>query len=181
MQRKALARIGRIVFVVCAVGTINALFFSIPVRVGGQPPDHSIGGSYLGNDGVLFQKSPNGCGLTALRMIFRHFGVETSEEEMTHQVGVSGMGYSMLMLKEIAESKGFHAAGWRLTEGDLKDSPFPLILFVHQNHFVVADSISSHQAYIRDPAVGRVRIPLKELSRIWSGETLLVEERSIKK
>ena len=181
MQRTTLSRNGWIVVVVCAVGTINAFLFSIPIMVGEQPHNHSIGESYLGNSGVLFQKRPNGCGLTALRMIFQHFGAEISEQEMERQAEVSGSGYSMLTLKKVAESKGFRASGWRLTQYDLKDSPFPLILFVRQNHFVVADSVSSHHVYIRDPAVGRIRISLKELSRIWSGEALLIEAQSTKK
>ena len=96
---------------------------------------------------------------------------------MERRLVVSGPGSSMLALKKMAESFGFRATGWRLTQYALENCHFPVILFVHQDHFVVADSISSQQIYLRDPAIGRVRIPIKELSRIWKGELLLVEER----
>jgi ABC-type bacteriocin/lantibiotic exporter with double-glycine peptidase domain len=73
----------------------------------------------------------------------------------------------------MAERKGLHAEGWRLTFSDFVNSTFPLLLFVRNDHFVVADSVRDHIVFLRDPSIGKVIIPAMELTRIWHGEALV--------
>jgi ABC-type bacteriocin/lantibiotic exporter with double-glycine peptidase domain len=73
----------------------------------------------------------------------------------------------------MSELKGLHAEGWRLTSKDFPSILFPALLFIHDDHYVVADSIWNDDVFVRDPAIGRLKIPKGKLTQIWKGEILL--------
>ncbi len=135
------------------------------------------GGVYEGKEGVLMQTSYNDCGPASLQMIFERYGIVSSVDEIEQHVGMKAGGASMLSLKEAADRKGLHAEGWRLTMTDFMKASFPLMLFVNDDHFVVADSTCGQEVFLRDPAVGRIKMPLLELPRIWRGETLMIAKK----
>ena len=80
----------------------------------------------------------------------------------------------MITLKRQLESHGLRAEGLRLTVSELSEIKMPSILFVSQSHFVVADSICGEAIYLRDPAIGRVRLAIRALGRMWKGEALVI-------
>jgi predicted double-glycine peptidase len=129
---------------------------------------------YLGNEGVVIQTKHNDCGPNALKMIFDKYNIPSTLQEIEEKVKLSEKGSSMLALKDVAEMKGLKAEGWRFITEDSLRSFFPLILFVNKEHYVVADSISEvGDIYIRDPAIGKLRITKQKLHSIWEGETLI--------
>ena len=131
------------------------------------------GGEFQGTEGVLMQTSYNNCGPAALQMIFDHYKIPSTIDEIERNVRLTENGTTMLALKQMAELKGLHAEGWRLTLNDFLNTSFPLFLFVHNDHFVVADSVCNRIVFLRDPAIGKVEIPTKNLPRIWRGEALV--------
>lgn len=132
-----------------------------------------IEAEYLDKLGVVFQTRDNNCGPSALKMIFNHFNINSTIDEIENKVGLTEKGSTMLALKEMAESKGLKVEGWRLTIQDLLTKPFPTLLFIHGDHYVVVDSIVNKEAFIRDPAIGRLRLNQNNLNSIWNGETLI--------
>ncbi len=132
-----------------------------------------MGGVYLGNQGVRFQTGITNCGPTALQMIFDYYGIPSTVQEIEQTIGLNGKGSTMLALKEMSGLKGLHAEGWRLTPKDFLNIPFPAILFIHDDHYVVADSIWNDNIFVRDPAIGRWKISKRKLMQIWKGEILL--------
>jgi len=129
--------------------------------------------TYSLNKNTLHANSENTCGLVALKLIFDHYGIASTLEEIEGNVVLNEKGISMYALKHMAEIKGLHAEGWRFTlEGLLKTS-FPVILFVNGNHYVVADSILNDTLFLRDPTLGKFLLPISELSKMWKGETLI--------
>jgi ABC-type bacteriocin/lantibiotic exporter with double-glycine peptidase domain len=133
-----------------------------------------IGGEYLGSDGVVLQDKRNNCGPAALKMVFDYYGVPSTVQEIESAVGLTDKGSSMLALKEMAEFKGLKAEGWRYTLEDFLKAPKPVIVFVDGDHFAVADSVTDgKEVVLRDPALGKLKIPVAKLRRIWSGETLV--------
>jgi len=133
-----------------------------------------MGASYLGIQGVELQTKPNGCGPASLKMVLDHFGLLVALGELEKQVMLTRRGTSMLALKEAAERRGLCAEGWRLVGKDLLRVSLPAIILVHGDHFMVVDSISAQrQVYMRDPAVGRLRMSLYQLAGLWRGETLV--------
>ncbi|MFA6467758.1 MAG: cysteine peptidase family C39 domain-containing protein [Bacteroidota bacterium] len=129
---------------------------------------------YLGPEGVVFQKHSNDCGLSALQMVFNHYEIPSTVEALEQTITLSPNGASMLVLKETAEKKGLHVRGWRLTVNDLLAKPFPAILFIKGNHFIVVDSVRHEELFLRDPALGRIKMPVEQLPKIWGGETLIL-------
>jgi ABC-type bacteriocin/lantibiotic exporter with double-glycine peptidase domain len=132
-----------------------------------------MGGIYLGNHGVRFQTGINNCGPTSLQMIFDYYRIPSTVQEIEQTIGMNEKGSTMLALKEMSELKGLHAEGWRLTPHDFSNIMFPALLYIHDDHFVVADSIWNDNVFVRDPAIGRLEIPKGKLTQIWKGEILL--------
>ena len=137
-----------------------------------------MGAHYLGVKGVELQVKYNDCGPTSLKMVLDHFAIPATAQKLGEQIGLTRRGASMLALKEAAERKGLCANGWWLNPKDLLGTPFPAIILVHADHFVVVDSISPQRwVYVRDPAVGRLRISLHLLAGMWHGETLVFTKK----
>jgi predicted double-glycine peptidase len=176
-RRKLIALLGLTSILVCVAGFIVVVLFLQTPNADKKIAAWFMHADYLGNEGVVLQTKRNNCGPSALKMIFNHYQVPYSLQEIDEKVGLTEIGSSMLALKEMAELKGLKAEGWRLTLEDFLRSAFPSILFVNKDHFVVADSISSDgDIYLRDPAMGRLRIAKQKLYKIWDGETLIFKK-----
>jgi ABC-type bacteriocin/lantibiotic exporter with double-glycine peptidase domain len=125
---------------------------------------------------IIPQGTENNCGPAALKVIFDHYNLPSTLDEITSHIRRTDKGASMFAMKEEAESKGLHAEGWRLTQEDLFKVHCPVILFVHGNHFIVVDSLSNDTLWICDPSHGKLMIRMEELAKSWKGETLLFTE-----
>lgn len=133
-----------------------------------------MGGEFLGEEGVVLQDKHNNCGPAALQMVFDFYGVPSTIRQIEEGLTLSQKGSSMFSLKLLAERKGLRSQGWKLTLRDLLNTPMPAVLFVHGDHFVVADSVSSDgDFFLRDPALGRLKVPQRNIRKIWHGETLV--------
>ena len=166
--------------VLALTGIITAFIFLAKSVLSTDPARleaYHLGGEFLGREGVRMQCREYECGVAALLMVYDHFGIASTPHELTSNLRCGVNGTSMLSLQREAEKRGLDAAGWRLSFAELAHQRFPAILFVHHDHFIVADSIVGDAAYVRDPAVGRMRIPQRKLLRIWGGEALLFGNR----
>ena len=135
------------------------------------------GGVYLGMEGVTMQDKSNTCGPAALKMILDVHGKNVPLCELEKGNKASKGGWSMQSLKDLAEQYGLRAEGWRLDLEALCRNRFPVILFVENRHFVVVDGLDTCGFFfVRDPAIGRMKIHSRALIRIWSGETLVFGE-----
>jgi len=135
--------------------------------------------AYLGVERVILQNRSNNCGLAALMMVFEYHGIRVSQEEMERKAKPARQGVSISTLKELSQSFGLQATGWRLNFGDLPGVQFPAILFVENHHFVVLDSMGEGESvFVSDPAIGRLRIPRKVLMDRWKGETLVFSSKA---
>ena len=176
-KKKILARIAIGGLCGLTLGITYVVLISKPLAAGKEISTWWIGRVRSENDGMRLQTSDNDCGPTALQMIFDHYNIPTTVDEIKHEVGMTKRGSTMLMLKETADRKGLHAEGWRLTMQDLSHASFPAILFVRESHFVVADSISNEDVFIRDPGIGKLRIPKAKLLQLWNGQTLIFRRK----
>ncbi len=166
-----------IAIVVFAAVIVNSSWIIRLPSLKEHPSDFYAEGEYQGEEGVHMQTRYNNCGPASLQMIFDHYKISSSLDEIERSVRVTGNGATMLSLKQMAEFKGLRAEGWRLTLNDFLNTSFPLLLFVHNDHFVVADSISNNMVFLRDPAIGKVRIAATNLPKIWGGEALVFTKK----
>ena len=173
IQIKTVITIGIIIFL--AAG----FFFAITVRISDPTSSYEIaaherGASYSGTERVVMQDKTNACGPAALKMILDAHGKKAQLAELERGDDTIRSGWSMQSLKEIAERYGLQAEGWRLDLDALCRCRFPVILFVENRHFVVVDGgDTSGFFYVRDPAIGRMKIHRRALAKIWTGETLV--------
>jgi ABC-type bacteriocin/lantibiotic exporter with double-glycine peptidase domain len=145
-------------------------------EIGGsrEAASQEAGSEWLGFDGVVLQDKNNNCGPAALKMVLDRRGIKSSLGELERRVRLTRKGWSLQAVKKAAESYGLHADGWRLKPEELLREPFPVILHTKSNHFVVVDSSDAFGfLFVRDPSVGRIKIPRHKLTSFWTGEALV--------
>jgi len=176
VQMKTIITIGVIMFLGLGFALAVTAKLSDP-QDGYELAARERGGVYLGMNGVVMQDKSNTCGPAALKMVLDVYGKEVLLRDLEKDGRVADRGWSMESLAELAEQHGLHAEGWRLDLEALCRSRFPLILFVENRHFVVADGVDTAGFFfVRDPAIGRMKIHRRALSRIWKGEALVFGE-----
>ena len=118
---------------------------------------------------VYFQHDSMECGVTCLRMVCKHYGVELSTERLSQLCFATNEGVSLLGMSEAAERLGLHTVCGRLGPEQLRTVPLPCILHWNQNHFVVLYRISRNgkKFYIADPGKGLVTRSRKEMEECW--------------
>ncbi len=130
---------------------------------------------YLGEEGVIFQKGEDDCGIAALKMILDHYHIKCSYEEISENVGRDKYS-DMLSLKEFAELKGLRTEGWRFNQRNVKKMKVPAIALVDNNHFVVLSEIAEEgNVLVLDPARGKLSYSQSGFASIWNGEALIFE------
>jgi ABC-type bacteriocin/lantibiotic exporter with double-glycine peptidase domain len=176
VQSKTIITVGVVVFLGAGFALAVASRFSDPTS-SNELAARERGGVYLGTGGVVMQDRSNTCGPAALKMILEAYGENVPLHELEGDNNASDRGWSMQSLKELAGRYGLQADGWRLDLEALCRSPFPAILFVENRHFVVVDGVDTAGFfYVRDPAIGRMKIHRRALTWIWKGETLVFGE-----
>jgi ABC-type bacteriocin/lantibiotic exporter with double-glycine peptidase domain len=136
-----------------------------------------LGAEYLGEEGVIRQRTAYDCGIVCLQMALRARGIGATQEALREIARTTEAGTSMLGLKRAAEAYGVTVSAWRLASQDLPKIPLPAIAFVEGNHFVVIESVARDgHVQVLDPARGRLRYPNKAFNERWRGQTLLFGE-----
>lgn len=113
------------------------------------------------------------CGPQSLNFVLRHYGVETSLDDLIDRSGTTRKGTTLLGLRNTARGLGLTAEGWMVAADDLKNINLPVIVFIHGTHFSVLNEISDKDVLLIDPDRGALRIPLESFLEIWEGHTLL--------
>lgn len=134
------------------------------------------GAEYLGTEGVIFQEQRNDCGPAALAMLLAGAGQRIRREEILPHIVMTEKGTSMDELRRFAVSRGVMLEGWQLSIEELSQRRFPSILYIRQDHFVTADSISGGTVFLRDPALGRMKMTKEQLAKMWNGYALVIKE-----
>lgn len=133
----------------------------------------SVGGRYLGREGVSLQRGAWDCGVAALAMVLDAHRRAPRLEDVRGMVLDRGQGLTLLEIGEVAERRGLPAAGWRLEFAALARSPLPAIAHF-ADHYVVVDRIAPDGTVtLRDPAVGQLEMPRASFERLWTGNVLL--------
>ncbi|MBN1397906.1 MAG: hypothetical protein JXA06_07735 [Bacteroidetes bacterium] len=176
-HRKLTAFLGIIMIMSVSAGMVLFIGFLLTPHADKKIAAWMMHAEFIESCEGFLQTKQNNCGPTAIKMIFDHYHIPSSINEIEQNVNLTEKGSSMLALKRMAELKGCKAEGWNLSLKDLPKNPFPAILFVNKNHYIVADSISSDQyIHIKDPAIGRLKIKIEKLKNIWDGETLIINK-----
>lgn len=121
---------------------------------------------------IQYQTEAAECGLACLAMILTYHGKRTDLSALRQLWPMSMKGLTFGQLIDIASGMGLSARALRLELDDLKELQTPCILHWGLDHFVVLARVTSRYAEIFDPAIGKRRLPLSEVSRQFSGAAL---------
>jgi peptidase C39-like protein len=161
-----------------AAGAIESLAVRVPwlaLRV----LAFSHGAAYIDQGDVIRQRSTRDCGVAALAMMLAHYERgDDSLDSLRALIQRRQRGLSFAELQSAAAAYALSARGWILPASQLGAVTTPAIVHF-PNHYVVLDSIRQRSAYLRDPAIGRVRMKLRVLAWRSTGRVLVFGVNSI--
>lgn len=131
--------------------------------------------------GVVKQQYDYSCGSGALATLLT-YGLDDpiSEQDILTQILAAltkdeealrkKKGLSLLDLQGVAESRGHKAQGFRLTADALPKIQRPVMVFIRPQgyeHFAVLKGVRNDRAYLADPSLGNIRMPLYQFLHMW--------------
>ena len=126
----------------------------------------------IGREKVVLQSEAAECGLACLAMVLSAHGAELSLAELRQRFSLSLKGVGLHQLITSAQQLGLEARPLRVEPEDLKQLTKPSILHWDMNHFVVLERVDRASVTISDPASGRRKVSLSELSERFTGVAL---------
>ena len=125
---------------------------------------------------VILQMEALECGAAALSMVLAYYKKWVPLEEVRTACGISRDGSNAWDVMEAGKSYGLTSKGFRYSFATLREkATYPCIVFWNMAHFVVLDGFKGKWAYINDPGEGRIRMPLEEFEKYYSGVCLTFE------
>ncbi|MGH7966238.1 MAG: C39 family peptidase [Candidatus Binatia bacterium] len=135
----------------------------------------------LRDQNVVKQTYDYSCGAGALATLLTYgLGDKATELEILQSVLVAlskeeeslreKEGLSLLDLQRVAQARGHKAQGFRLTAEYLSKLQGPVIVFIKPRgyeHFAVLKGVRDDRAYLADPSLGNVRMPLYKFLSMW--------------
>jgi predicted double-glycine peptidase len=133
--------------------------------------------------GLVRQAFDYSCGSAALATLLSSADAPVTEGELLHQlldgltrdakVRTMEAGLSLLDLKNLAESRGFRAAGYRVEPDLLPTLTRPVLVFIQPRgykHFAVLRGVRGDRVYLADPGRGNARYPIWRFLDMWLDE-----------
>jgi hypothetical protein len=135
-----------------------------------------VGARLISSNEAILQLHGNDCGAAALKAVMAIRGIELPLSDLASDLQLTPRGTSMLNLRLISTKLGVPAKSWMMRPKDLLHVPLPAIAFINKNHFVVIRRFVAPEILeVDDPALGRLRWPIRAFQRVWSGETLVFD------
>lgn len=117
----------------------------------------------------IVQNETAECGLACVAMILSYHHYLTNLRELREKCDVTEAGLSVQDIIELSTKTGLTCRPFRAELQELYNVKLPCILHWSFNHFVVLKNIKRTYAIIHDPASGRRKISLTELSECFTG------------
>lgn len=134
--------------------------------------DNLLGSAQRWRVPLILQAELSECGLACLAMIAGYHGYQMDMGSIRRRFPVSTRGTTLQTLINIADKLNFASRALKLSLHTLGHAQVPCVLHWDMNHFVVLVKFSGGVADIHDPALGRRRMALSELSAHFTGVAL---------
>lgn len=121
---------------------------------------------------VILQTETAECGLTCIAMILNYYQDNTNLFSLRRRYHVSAKGTNLKQLSEIASDSGLETRVLSLELDELKLLRIPCILHWEFNHFVTLVQVKEKHCIIHDPAFGRQKMAVTEVSKRFTGVAL---------
>ncbi|AIC09609.1 peptidase domain-containing ABC transporter [Xylella fastidiosa] len=120
----------------------------------------------------VLQSEVSECGLASLAMVANAHGKHLTLSQLRQRFPSSLKGAKLTHLVHIAQQLGFSTRPLRLDMEDLGKLKLPCILHWDLNHFVVLAKVGTAKVTIYDPAIGKRKLSLNEVSKYFTGIAL---------
>ena len=112
------------------------------------------------------------CGLACMTMIARYHGHDVNLGGMRQRFPLSMTGATLRSMMALAEHLGFATRALRTDLNTLRKVRTPAVLHWDLNHFVVLRNAGRRTFVLHDPALGRRKLHVGELSKHFTGVVL---------
>ncbi|MCA0404155.1 MAG: peptidase domain-containing ABC transporter [Proteobacteria bacterium] len=126
---------------------------------------------------LIRQDELSDCGHACVAMIANFHGHNLSLLALKEIKDVSSRGTTLLELLNLLDKISLRGRALKVEINQFIQLKTPLILHWNMNHFVVLYKITKNYALIYDPAIGKRKITINELSKSFSGIALEVEPK----
>ncbi|MGD8123056.1 peptidase domain-containing ABC transporter [Vibrio sp. TRT 2004] len=150
----------------------------------GELADISALLSYSGKRCVplVMQSEASECGLACLAMISSFYGHQINLSPLRKKLTLDSSGINLRQLMELASQLHFSCRALQCSLEEIGQLKLPCILHWDMQHFVILTGVTKKAIYVNDPAFGKRKITLKELSDSFTGIALeLTPTSSFKK
>ncbi|HHW4672331.1 MAG TPA: peptidase domain-containing ABC transporter [Xylella fastidiosa subsp. pauca] len=120
----------------------------------------------------VLQSEVSECGLASLAMVANAHGKHLTLSQLRQRFPSSLKGAKLTHLVHIAQQLGFSTRPLRLDMEDLGKLKLPCILHWDLNHFVVLAKVGTTKVTVYDPAIGKRKLSLNEVSKYFTGIAL---------
>ena len=123
---------------------------------------------------MVMQMEAVECGAASLSMILAYFGKWLPLEQVREACSVSRDGSSMKNILLAAKTYGLDPRAYKVSAEELAGME-PAIIHWNFEHFVVFKGMRKGKAYLNDPGIGPVEIPMDEFRRSFTGVAMTFE------
>ena len=121
---------------------------------------------------LLLQNEAAECGLACLGMVSGFYGHRFDMLTLRRRFATTLKGATLEQLMDMAGRLQLASRPLRLDLHELRELRLPCVLHWNLNHFVVLQAVGRQHVVIVDPASGRRKVSLAEVSRAFSGIAL---------
>lgn len=129
---------------------------------------------------TTLQSESSDCAFACLVMVAQYYGSTLTISDLKQKFGSTSSGTGLREMLLMAEAIGFRGRALRVEVSGLSHIVLPAILHWNQNHYVVLSRVRSRlretKYEILDPASGKRTISHGELSNLFTGVVMEVEE-----
>jgi ATP-binding cassette subfamily B protein RaxB len=121
---------------------------------------------------VVLQTEAAECGIACLAMIIGHYGHRIDLPALRRYYNLSLKGMTLHDVVNVATQLRLATRALRVDMSHLGRLRLPCVLHWDHGHFVVLTQVSARSVIIHDPALGRRKLPLEEVSLHFTGIAL---------
>ncbi|TFH89437.1 peptidase domain-containing ABC transporter [Vibrio ouci] len=121
---------------------------------------------------LILQSEVAECGLASLAMILSYHGHMTDLHALRKQANISSKGMSLKGVMDLAGDLNLSGRALKCSLEEIPKLKLPCILHWNFDHFVVLTKVTKQQVYINDPAVGKRKLTMTEMSHSFTGVAL---------